>query len=80
MKELDRVRRNVKVGSYYAHYKHPGEKHYVIIEVGFYESNEEACVVYKSLEWGLVWIRTLENFLEKVEVQGKKVKWFSVVK
>lgn len=29
---------------------------------------------------GILWIRTLKNFLEKVEVDGKKVSRFTPVK
>lgn len=77
--KLEQAKTKVVIGEYYAHYKHPDVKEYQIVDVGIYENTEEVCVVYKSLHTGISWIRTLNNFLEEVEVGGKKVKRFTAV-
>lgn len=56
-----------KDGEIFQHYK--GGK-YVIIATGFFENTEAPCVVYKSLEKNIVWVRTAKNFLEKIEYSG----------
>ncbi len=80
MKGLEEVKKKVRIGRYYAHYKHPGEKRYQITDIGILEKTLEVCVIYKSLETGWLWIRTADNFLEKVDVNGKKIPRFSLVK
>jgi hypothetical protein len=74
LKDLDRqitkARKKVEVGGIYHHYKSP-DKYYVIESIGFLENSEEVCVVYRALYGkGIVWVRTLDDFLEKVN--GKK--------
>lgn len=68
--------KKIPKGSIYSHYKHP-EQHYVIEFVGCWENTEEVCVGYRAL-YGkkILWVRPLENFLERVEVDGKKVPRF----
>ena len=78
--ELDKAKRKIKIARYYAHFKHPGEKRYQILDIGIFEKTGEICVIYKSLDTGMSWIRTIDNFLEKVEVGGKKVKRFELWK
>ncbi|HUA13465.1 MAG TPA: DUF1653 domain-containing protein [Candidatus Sulfotelmatobacter sp.] len=53
----------------FQHYK--GGK-YEIVATGFLEDNEAPCVVYRSLEYGTVWVRTAKNFLEDIEYDGTK--------
>lgn len=55
-------------GAKYQHYK--GDK-YEIIATGFLEDSETPCVVYRSIEKNIVWVRTAKNFLEDVEYDGK---------
>lgn len=55
-------------GRIYLHYK--GGK-YEIVATGFLEDSEAPCVVYRSLEKNIVWVRTAKNFLENVEHDGK---------
>jgi hypothetical protein len=74
--ELQRAIRNAKeeveVGGIYYHYKTP-DKYYVVESIGFLESSEEICVVYRALyDKGIVWVRTLENFTEMV---GGNLMW-----
>ena len=80
LSELELAKTKIAVGSFYTHYKHPDIKEYQIVDVGIFEKTEEVCIVYKSLHTGISWIRTIDNFLEEVEVEGKKVKRFKNVK
>lgn len=61
-------------GGKYQHYK---GGHYEIIATGFLEDAEVPCVVYRSLDKDIVWVRTAKNFLESVEHDGKIVSRFS---
>lgn len=69
----------VVVGRTYYHYKNP--KHLYVLEfVGCLESTEGVCVGYRALYGkGILWVRTLENFLGEVEVDGNRVKRFQLV-
>lgn len=78
--EIKEATERVRIGALYFHYKHP-EKIYIIESVGFFEETEEVCVGYRALYGeGILWVRKIENFLEEVEVGGKKVKRFTLVK
>ena len=64
-------------------YKHYKGKNYKIILVSKMESNPEQILVhylplYETEGEIKVWTRSLENFLEEVEIDGKKVKRFSL--
>jgi len=66
-------------------YKHYKGKNYKIILVSKMESNPEQILVhylplYETEGEIKVWTRPLENFLEEVEIDGKKVKRFELVK
>lgn len=61
-------------GSIYRHYK--GGR-YEIIATGFMEDSESPCVVYRSLEKEIVWVRTAKNFLETIEYEGRQVRRFA---
>lgn len=63
-------------GQRYRHYK-GGE--YEIVATGFLEDSETPCVVYRSLEKGIVWVRTAKNFLESIEYNGVKQARFTPV-
>lgn len=76
--EKSKIAKNqIGIGEFYAHFKHPNVKEYQIVDIGIYENIEEICVVYKSLKTGISWVRTLAEFLEEVEVDGKMVKRFT---
>ena len=60
----------------YRHYK-GGE--YEIVATGFLEDSEAPCVVYRSLEKHIVWVRTAKNFLEAVEHNGETVPRFQKI-
>jgi hypothetical protein len=75
-KEIDKARKLVGVGGLYCHYKHP-EKYYLVEAIVIIEETEEIGVAYRALYGsGFLWIRPLKNFLEKVDVGGKKVPRF----
>ena len=56
-------------GQKYQHYKGGV---YEIVATGFLEDSEAPCVVYRSIEKGIVWVRTAKNFLEDIEYNGMK--------
>lgn len=74
---LVRAKREIHVGGKYYHYKHP-DKFYTIINIGILENTEEVCVMYKS-EDGIIWVRPIDNFLSKVELNGQMVPRFTPV-
>ena len=77
--ELEEAKKLVRIGGLYFHYKSP-DKLYSIVALGFFESTEEICVVYKALyENGFTWIRTLTNFFELVETPQGTVSRFSEI-
>ncbi len=63
-------------GDEYVHYK--GGK-YVIVATGFLEDTETPCVVYRSLEKNITWVRTAKNFLEEVEHEGQSTPRFKKI-
>lgn len=63
-----------QTGSTYTHYK-GGQ--YEIVATGFLEDSETPCVVYRSLEKNIVWVRTAKNFLEIIEYNGANVPRFT---
>jgi hypothetical protein len=65
-----------KDGQIFEHYK--GDK-YEILATGFLEDTEAPCVVYRSLEKNIVWVRTAKNFLEQIEYNGLRLQRFRLV-
>jgi hypothetical protein len=66
----------IRRGDRYRHFK-GGE--YEIVELAIYEETLTPLVVYMNREKGMVWARTLENFTQDVEYNGKTVKRFTRV-
>ena len=67
----------LKLGKY-RHYK---GKEYEVIGVAKHSETLEKLVVYKALYGkGFIWVRPLKIFLEKIEVDGKKIPRFSFIK
>lgn len=60
-------------GQIFRHYK---GGMYEIVATGFLEDTEAPCVVYRSLEKDIVWVRTAKDFLESVEHNGSVVPRF----
>lgn len=70
------VNNMLKLGKY-RHYK---GKEYEVIGVAKHSETLEELVVYRALyDEGQIWVRPLKMFLEKVEVDGKKIPRFSSV-
>lgn len=66
----------VRVGGLYEHYKHP-DRVYKVLHLGFIKETGEPCVIYES-DHGkkFVYVRSLENFLDTVEIGGVRVERF----
>ena len=78
-KKLADARLKIEIGAIYFHYKHP-EKYYLIEFVGVIEETEKIGVGYRALyDKGILWIRTLDNFLEEVETDTGKTPRFTKV-
>ena len=78
-KKIDEALQLVQVGAQYVHFK-DSEKKYIVEYVGILENSEEVCVGYRALYGeGILWVRTLTNFLAEKEVDGEKVKRFKRV-
>ena len=77
--KLVEVRECVMEGQRWRHSKTSGE--YEIVAVGIWEATGEVSVVYRAAYGDrLVWIRTAENFLEEVKVDGERVGRFVLMK
>lgn len=77
-KKLEDAKAQVEVGGKYFHYKNPSEL-YKVINIGLLEATEEVCVMYQHPHKKVVWVRSLSNFLETVEQDGKSVPRFTKV-
>ena len=78
-RKLQEAKKLVQIGETYAHYK-KAHQHYCVKDIALFEHDEEPCVVYQALYGeGLLWIRPLKNFLEDVEIQGKRISRFQKV-
>jgi hypothetical protein len=63
----------IKPGDRYWHYK-GGE--YEVVALAVKEDTLEPLVIYRSLEKGYVWARTVKDWSEEVEMRGKRVRRF----
>lgn len=66
----------VKAGQKYRHFKGTD---YEVMAVAIKEDTLEPLVVYRSFAKNSIWARTLENFTEYVERDGKKLKRFDLM-
>ena len=65
-KKLLDASRKVEMGWVYRHYKSIDQL-YVIEALALLEETQEVCVIYRALYGKKIrWVRTLENFLEKI--------------
>lgn len=61
-------------GEYWTHYKGGV---YQLVSLGVKEDTGEPMIIYKSLKYGTVWVRTLDNWVEMVTLSdGSQVKRF----
>lgn len=67
----------LKVNKKYRHFK---GKEYLVLNIAKHSETLEEYVVYQALygEFG-IWIRPLDMFLEKVEVNGQEVERFTEI-
>ncbi len=75
---LSEAAAQVQIGGIYRHYKN---KQYQVLAVGLLEEdNNEACVIYQA-QYGAhaTFVRHLSNWLQTVDIDGKKVKRFTRV-
>ena len=77
--ELEAAKTRVTIGAKYQHHK-DSSKLYEVIGLGFFEANDELCVIYQA-QYGeqLTFVRPLANWLERVDWQGKTVPRFNNV-
>ena len=68
----------IEVGALYSHYKHPGEKAYRVICVGLKEDDWTPMVTYEHVKSEVRFVRTKENFVGKVKVNGQEVPRFTI--
>jgi hypothetical protein len=75
--KLAKAAQQITVGARYMHYK---QLSYKVTAIALREEDGEPCVVYKA-EYGdeLIWTRLVSNWLEEVEVGGKKVRRFTKI-
>lgn len=73
-KNIEKNNRKLKIGKKYRHFK---GKEYLVLHIAKHSETLEELVVYQALygEKG-IWVRTLDMFLEQVEVDGKLVNRF----
>ncbi len=67
-KKLNHGFKKVKVGGIYFHYKNP-DRYYIVESCCFIEASEVVAVIYRALYGkGIVWVRPLEEFVEKFTI------------
>jgi hypothetical protein len=75
-KKVASARKLVEIGAIYSHYKTPEHK-YIVEFVGLLEDKEEVCVGYRALYGnGLLWVRTLSNFTERIDTPEGEIQRF----
>lgn len=62
---------NIKVGGLYHHYKDRNQL-YKVLNLGFFEENEKPCVVYQNQKSGMVWVRSCDSWLQKVDLPSNQ--------
>lgn len=79
---IEEAKQKVKVGATYYHYKHP-EQLYTLVDVIIIEATDEIGVLYRA-EYeplnGITFMRPIEDFLAEVEVDGKTLPRFTLIK
>ena len=71
--QLNLQEAGISQGERFRHYK-GGE--YQIIACAVKEDTLEPLIIYQSLLKGSIWARTLKNWNEEVEIDGKLIKRF----
>lgn len=66
--------REIRIGQKYRHFK---GKEYQVLHLARHSETMELMVVYRALydDYG-IWVRTLDMFLEQVEINGRFINRF----
>jgi hypothetical protein len=74
---LAKAAQQITVGARYVHYK---KLSYKVLALALREEDNEPCVVYQA-EYGdhVTFIRPVVNWVEEVEVDGKKLRRFEKI-
>lgn len=79
-KELEEAQKRIIIGGTYSHYKQP-ENHYTVVALGVQEATDKLCVIYRAeYDEKLLFVRDVDSWLSKPEVDGKYVERFVYVK
>ena len=78
---LSRASARVEVGAFYTHYKNP-LKRYQVIHLAVMEADDSIAVLYQTVNDSdpeIVFVRSVESFLETVTHEGVVVNRFSKI-
>lgn len=84
-KEEQQLFNLLEIGGVYEHYKSTPAKEmqYRVLGVVRNTETEQLMVVYEALydcgDYGQMWVRPLDMFLQEVEVEGKKIPRFTLI-
>ena len=74
---MDKYGREISIGSKYRHFK---GKEYLVLHIAKHSETLEEMVVYKALYGdGGIWVRPLQMFLDRREVDGSMVYRFEEI-
>jgi hypothetical protein len=76
--ELNEAHTKVQIGSVYVHYK-DSTMRYRVKELAIDTDTSDVCVIYEAL-YGeqITFVRSLEEWLDEVESNGKKIRRFTL--
>jgi len=76
--EIIKASNDVLVGRVYVHYKSP-DMRYEVKELAVNTEHDNICVIYQALyDEQLLFVRSLEEWLDIVEKDGKQVRRFTL--
>ncbi len=77
--KLQQAAKCVEKQKKYTHYR-DSTKFYQVLALGVQEATEEICVIYKALYGsGIVWVRSLSDFIAEVVIDGTSIPRFKKV-
>jgi hypothetical protein len=65
------------INKYYKHYK--GNIYKVLLTDVMNSENLDLMIVYQDVKDLAVWVRTLDEFIETIEINGKNIKRFEEI-
>jgi hypothetical protein len=74
------AKQQVTVGATYAHYKHPTDQFYTVLDIALIEATNEPAVVYQA-QYGahITFVRPISVWLEMVVIDGGHVPRFAKI-